>query len=108
MTQSAFIGRVCQPQGELRKPPASFFQIAYVWTRNRHVRDVGRGTRPRFCLTCVPATRGRERDTYASVRIITLITVTIMVTAIVEQALLEGEPVKAISYLEPEDPWDSG
>ena len=31
-----------------------------------------------------------------------------MVTAIVEQAVLEGEPVKPISCLPPDDPWDSG
>ena len=50
VTQSAFIGRVCQLQGERRSLRHLSFQIAYVWTRNRHTPDVGRGTRPRFCL----------------------------------------------------------
>jgi hypothetical protein len=27
---------------------------------------------------------------------------------IVEQAILQGAPIRAISYLEPHDPWDSG
>ena len=29
-------------------------------------------------------------------------------TVIVEQPFLEGEPAKAISYLKPDDDWDSG
>jgi hypothetical protein len=31
-----------------------------------------------------------------------------MKAAIVEQNVLDGQPIRAVSYLEPEDQWDSG
>ena len=31
-----------------------------------------------------------------------------MVTAIIEAGILDGQPIRAVSYLEPEHEWDSG